>query len=282
MEGGSDSQLMELVQRIQYLHGKDKVADAYSLLEVVIDQYKINLDNFPVLLQVSENYMESRKILAEFEDTSDWITERSDNVKVSYKKIPGSPTISLQCESVIQVPLFNFICLLYETDFYPDWLPFCKKTATIQRISKSRKIIYSEFDVLKVAKRVACLEGYGLNLLDSDGVVLIISKSVNGYMKLAKTEARVNFFGCMIRPLSETQILVKTISNFDPNIMFLPYKVLNWIVRKIASTIFSKITQKSKETDNSEFIARMGLEENIEFYTHLQESLKEYLDSITE
>ena len=144
----------------------------------------------------------------------------------------------------------------------------------MEKISRSRKILYSEFDVIKIAKRAVFIYGYGLNLLATDGVVLIIAKSVQDHPPTNWTLATVNFFGCMIQPLTEKSINVKVIANFDPNIRILPYTVLNWVIRKFAGMLFSKLNEKSK--NNDKFAERIN-EENREFYAHLQESVDEYL-----
>lgn len=276
----SEKSLESMLESVKHLYEKDKISESYSVLLECIEKHGIKIDSDPFLKQVETDYLESRSILSEFSDTSDWITEQEGNVKISYKKIPDTPTISLMLESVIDVPMFNFITLLYETDLYPEWVPFCKHTNTLTKVSKSRKIILSDFDVLRVAKRSACVDGYGINLLHTDGVVLIICKSVDFYKDDTRTMSKINFFGCMIQPLSENTIHLKIISNFDPNVAFLPYAILNWVVRKFANTLFKKLSNKVKQFDNSPYPERMKLEENIEFYTHLKESLDEYLNSL--
>lgn len=265
------------LENIRFLYEKDKLSEAYQVLANLTENYKIDIDDFPLLGQVAKDYEESRKILQEFDDTSGWTTEKSGPMKISYKKIQGSPTISLLCDTVIDVPLFHFVTLVYETELYPDWVPFCNQCQTVKRISKSRKVIYSEFDVVKIAKRAVCLEGYGINLLNTDGAVMVISKSVDPEEPNGQTMAKVNFFGCLIAPISENSIHVKVISNFDPCVAYLPYFLLNWVVRKFAGMFFKKITQKTKDFENSKYPERMLLEENLEFYMHLQEALDEYL-----
>lgn len=274
-------ELSTSLKSIQELYDKDKICEAYKMMQDTINLNEIDIEDYPILCKVNNDYEETRQILREFEDKADWITEKEGPIHVSYKKVSGTPTISLMCESILEVPLFNFITLIYETDLYHSWVPFCKRSETIERISKSRKIIYSEFDVIKIAKRASCLYGYGLNMLNTDGVVMVIARSVeNVHVPSNMTMAKVNFFGCLIHPLSESSIHVKFISNFDPNLRFLPYSLLNWAVRKISSLMFSKLVEKTKNFNQSEYPERMKLEENIEFYKHLEESFQEYLENL--
>lgn len=267
----------EKISQILDLYDQDKLVEAYVKLKTLDENI---VEGHRVLSQIVQDYLETRELMQEFLDEKDWVVENDGNVQVCYKKVPGTPTISMKCESVIEVPIFNFISLVYETDLYPDWVPFCRTCRTVERVSKSKKIIFSEFDVVKIAKRAICLVGYGYNLLHTDGIVMIVSKSVDYSYPTNYTLAKLNFFGCLIRPLSENSIHVKLISNFDPNIYFLPYSLLNWVVRKVSKTIFKKMTEKCKKFENSEYPQRMLLPENIEFYQHLQRSMDEYLEKL--
>ena len=267
----------EKVSQVVELYNQDKLVEAYTQLRTLDESV---VQGHRVLQQIVEDYKETRELMQEFLDDKDWVTENAGSVQVSYKKVPGTPTVSLRCEGVVEVPIFNFISLVYETELYPDWVPFCRSCKMVERVSRSKKIIFSEFDVVKVAKRAVCLVGYGYNLLNTDGLVMIVSKSVESGNLSKYTMAKLNFFGCLIRPLTENSIQVKIISNFDPKISFLPYSLLNWLVRKMAKTIFEKITEESKKFENSEYPKRMLLPENLEFYEHLQRSRDEYLEKL--
>jgi hypothetical protein len=263
------------IEKIIELYEDDRLGEAYSRLNELPDEI---VKNSEIMMRIQQDYLETRALLNEFQDENDWISEKEGNIQVSYKKVPGTPTISLKCESVVQVPLFDFISLIYETELYPDWVPFCKTCRTVERINKSKKIIFCEFDVVRIAKRAACVVGYGHNLLHTDGFVMVVSKSVDYECKSKFTFAKLNFFGCLLRPLSENSVSVKLISNNDPKIYFLPYSLLNWAVRKMARLMFEKLTEKSKRF-SQEHQDRMELPENQEFYQHLRRALQEYLNS---
>lgn len=264
------------IEQIQYLYEEDKLVEAYNLMQNLPQEL---IKSIPILTQIEEDYLETRKLLNEFQDESDWISEKEGNIHISYKKVKNTPTISIKCESIIDVPLFDFLTLIYETDLYPDWVPFCKSSKTLQKISRSKKVVVCEFDVIHIAKRAACVLGYGYNLLHTEGYVLIVSKSIPTTYKTSYTLSELNFFGCLLHPISKSSISVKLISNMDPKIYILPYSLLNWAVRKMARLMFEKLTEKSKQFSSSSSPNHAILPENSDFYEHLSRSLREYFES---
>ena len=139
-----------------------------------------------------------------------------------------------------------------------------------------------------MAKRQAVIYGYGANLLESDGIIMIISKSCDQDMyfkgiKLPEPDkihrARVYMMGCIVKPLSYEKIQVTMICNFDPVIKMIPYKILNYFSRKFAKGIFKKISEKAKNFEGSEYQKQVDKPENREFYDFLKKSQKEYFES---
>lgn len=53
--------------------------------------------------------------------------DKNNNLKMWYKKEEGERFITLKFTvDRISIPMFNLISLLYETDLYHYWFPFCK------------------------------------------------------------------------------------------------------------------------------------------------------------
>ena len=44
-------------------------------------------------------------------------------------------------DTEIKIPLDIFISLIYETELYPHWFPFCKDSTTIVQPDKATKIL---------------------------------------------------------------------------------------------------------------------------------------------
>jgi hypothetical protein len=224
-------------------------------------------------------------------DKQGWSVEDTGKISVKYKNVPGTPTYTLLSEAVIDVPIFNFITLMYEADLYHTWIPFCKKSSTIAKLSRTRKIVSQEFHVPLIATRQTCLHGFGANLLATQGIIAIISKSCDQAshfkgIKLPEStkgkRAIVNLMGCIVRPLSLEKIQATIITNFDPNISIVPYKFLNYFSRKMAKGMFKKIMKKARNFEGSEYQKRMKMPENREFYEFLEKTQNEYLGSLAE
>ena len=270
------------------LYNDDKIMDSIKLLEKLKEKYNRDFNDDHVIREIQSDYNDIREVFQSVQDKDGWVSESSGAIKVSYKNVPGTKTYSILTEGEIDVPIFNFITLLYEADLYHTWVPFCKKSNTFAKISRSRKIITQEYHVPLIATRQACIYGYGANLLLSHGVIVIVSRSCDQdtHFKGVKLpdpgkipRAVVNMMGCIVRPLSYEKIHATMICNFDPVIKLVPYRILNYFSRKLAKGIFKKVVKKAKNFEGSEYQKRMQMPENKEFYDFLGKSQKEYLES---
>ena len=271
------------------LYGEDKIRQSVNLLEELKKKYRRSFCEYPLVREIESDFKDIKEVFKLCQDKEGWITEATGKIKVSYKNVPGTPTYSILTEAEIDVPMFNFITLMREVDLYHTWLPFCTRSTTITNLSRSRKLIYQEFNVPLIANRQACLYGYGANLLLSDGVVVIVSKSCdqNAYFKDIKLpeigigkKAIINMIGSIVRPISYEKTHVTMIINFDPMIKIIPYKVLNYFSRKLAKGMIKTILTKAKNFEGSEYQKRMNMPENRNFYEFMKKSQKEYLVSL--
>lgn len=272
------------------LYADDKIMDCIRLLEKLRGKHNCTFSEYPLIREIENDFQDIQEVFKACQDKEGWVNESSGKIKVSYKNIPGTRTYSILTEAEIEVPIFNFIALMYESDLYHTWVPFCKRSSTVANITRSRKIVAQEFHVPLIATRQTCLYGYGANLLLSDGIVVIVSKSCDHELTFKGIalpdigkgkRAAVNMMGCIVRPLSYEKIHATIISNFDPMIKLVPYKVLNYFSRKLAKGMFKKIVKKAKNFEGSEYQKRINMPENREFYEYLERTQKEYLDSIS-
>jgi hypothetical protein len=277
------------IHQIHCLYDDDKIMEAFRLLDNLKNKYNRDFQEIPMVKDLESDYKDIKDVFLSVQDKEGWATESTGKITVSYKNVPGTPTYSLLTEGEIDVPLFNFITLLYESDLYNTWVPFCKKSNTIAKLSRSRKIVLQEYNLPFVATRQTCLYGYGANLLISDGIVVIVSRSCDQGSTFKDVKlpdpngvkrSVVNIMGCIVRPITYEKIHVTMISNFDPLIKIVPYKILNYFSRKLAKGIFKKIIKKAKNFEGSEYQKRINLPENKDFYSHLEKSQKEYLESL--
>lgn len=270
------------------LYNDDKLGLAVKLLHESREKFQSAFIESPEITELENDYNEILSVFGFLEETEGWTKECSGQINVKYKNVKGTPTYSLLTEAEIDVPICNFITLVYETDLYHNWVPFCKRGYTVGKVSRSRKILVQEFDVTFVPKRHTCVYGYGANLLSSHGSIVIFSKSCDqeptfkgiSLPQISSTRANVNIMAFVVRPLSLSRIHVTMLSNYDPNMYYLPYKVLNFFSRKMAKGLFQKILKLAKNFEGSEYQKRISAEENREFYQHLQTSQEEYLRNL--
>jgi hypothetical protein len=70
---------------------------------------------------------------------------KKNGVKIYVLKEPGQRFITIKFTvDRIEIPLFNLISLLYETELYDLWFPFCKKSKDVRNLPIKNKIIAQE------------------------------------------------------------------------------------------------------------------------------------------
>lgn len=279
--------LRRAIKEVITLYGDDKIAEAISLLNSVKESYSFEVEDYPQLIELQEDYADICKALELFEDKKDWVVEQGGGlVKVFYKRIPGTPTFSIMSEGDLDVPVFNMLSLIYESELYNTWVPFCRLSYTVKQISRCRKIVFQQLNPPFIDDRETCLYGYGANLLSTHGCILIVARSCDasdsfkGVTLPTKNRravrAQLNVMACQIIPLGPNKIRLKFINNIDPKVKFLPYRMLNLLSRKFAKRLFKMISKKANNFSGSQHEEYTKLPENLPFYDHIAKSLEDY------
>lgn len=278
----------EELQIVLSLYKEDKILEAIDLLNSLKEKYQKDFEDNESIRNLISDYQIINEIYNNVQDKQNWTISKTGKVNVMYKKLENTKSYSVLAEGLIKAPLFNFISIIYENDLYHTWLPYCQSSSTISNLSKTRKIIFQEFDLPFLSSRHACLYAFGANLLQSKGVIVIASKSCDQQksykgidlpQNLESKKAQVNIMGFIVKPLSEQEIHVTFLMNFDPILKSFTYKILNYFSRKISRAIFSKLGKLCKNFKGSLFETQLKAPENQEFYDYLNESLEEYLKS---
>jgi hypothetical protein len=189
-------------------------------------------------------------------------------------------------EGDLDVSVFNMLSLVYESELYNTWVPFCKLSYTIKQVSRCRKIVYNQFSPPFIDDRDLCIYGYGANLLSTHGCILIVARSCDDkdtFMDVSLptkdrrlVRAQLNVMACMIKPLGPNKIHLKFINNMDPKVKFLPYRMLNLFSRKFAKRLFKMISKKASNFSGSKHEEYTKLPQNVPFYDHIAKTLDEY------
>jgi len=158
----------------------------------------------------------------------------------------------------MDVPIRNLLSIVNETDLYHTWMPFCKLSNTIHKISRTKQIILNQFKVPFpfISTRENLWFGHGINALKTpEKCLMAIGHSVSGEAfkeyplpPPGKGVVRpdVNVVMLMVEPLPEGKVRFRVISNFDPKLKAVPYWLLNWFSRKFAKTLFKRVEKKAK------------------------------------
>lgn len=279
--------LRRAIREVTALYEDDKISEAILLLNSIRESYSFDTESYPNLVQYKEDYDEIIRALGLFDDKKDWVIEQSrGSVKAFYKRIPGTPTFSIMTEGDLDVSVFNMLSLIYESELYNTWVPFCKLSYSVKRISRFRKIVFQQFSPPFIDDRETCLYGYGANLLSTHGCILIVARSCDSeetFMGVSlpnknrrSVRAQLNVMACQIIPLGPQKIHLKFINNMDPKVKYLPYRMLNLFSRKFAKRLFKMIYKKASNFSGSKHEEYTKLPENLPFYDHIAKSLEEY------
>lgn len=276
-----DSKAVEIgLDLVEKLHAQDKVEEAAELINYLISRSPAALA-YPRLNELFEQNAEISRIMHEYNDTTGWSSESSGTIRVSYKRIEGTPTISVKTEGVLNVPIFNLLALIYEIDLYNTWMPFCSEARVIASLSHTRRVVYQKFNMPVISDRECVLYGYGVNLIKSRNCIFVTGRSCDdeptfkgvSLPKVNGVRSKVNFFGACFRPIDRDFVEMKLISNMDPKLSLLPYSVFNYLLRKFASKVFNKIADNARNLNPQ---LRQRVREGSEFYSYLQSSLDEF------
>jgi hypothetical protein len=261
------------------LYAEERVLAAFQRF----DSLPETLRGSEVLRPVLQDYEEVQSILARFQEDAPWHTEIRGSVTVHTLMRPDEPTVTIKSEGELDVSVFQLLSLLYETDLYPTWVPFCRRARTIAELSRARKLIYEFFSLPLVADREMVLYCYGVNALLEQGTLIVVAQSVledqfRGVEvpppQAGLVRAQVKFLGGLIRPLTRSRTHFQLITNFDPILRRVPYGVINWGSRKLATKLFKSIAHQATKFAGSEHERRVMA--NPPFYQLVRSSLEEF------
>ena len=221
---------------------------------------------------------------------------KKNNVKMWYKKEDGERFVTLRFTvDRIKIPFFNLITLLYETDLYHYWFPFCKQSFDYMKVNKTCKVCYQELIFpfpLKNRETIIC--GKGINRMNHNGTVLVMSKSyqlendprVRQKVGEFKSERRpeglvenvVHFYGFEISPVSPTELSLRVCMLVDPKIPLIPDSMINFASKKFGDDMINKLLVFSQDLSGTEFEDKLKSSENAEFYAWLKNYVSKFAE----
>ena len=98
---------------------------------------------------------------------------------MKYKFPEGTPSVSLLMESIVPVEAIKLTALVNETDLYPKYVPFCKKTILIKELSRSIRVCASHMLFPIIADRETIFVGEGIDRLKENGTIILMARSID-------------------------------------------------------------------------------------------------------
>jgi len=296
--------LKEGEKLIEYIHDtyvKQRLDEAYRKI-LILEGLDKNLsqeekERFQEFLKQNQTLLQNVKtdiqymelVLKELKLNEDWNVEKNGELKVWYKKMPNTNSISLRMEAEVDIPLINMITLINEVELWPLWIPFVSKTQEIKAIHRGAKIYYLDTSLpYPLANRYMHVYGMGLNRLYENGTVLVVAKTIDhdndffkhhNAIKIEKPKEvniEISIGGFEVKPLGPEKIKFLAVANVNPNFTWLPDSLLNFIVRKVSGLIFSFIIKHAKNFKGSAWEKETLKPEKKELYDWLNQEVNEY------
>jgi len=234
----------------------------------------------------------------EFKDLANMITQLGDEegwnkekvqkgVTIKYKRFPDD-TIALRIEGTVEVPIFNLLCMVYEPEAHPLWIPYCAKSIELKHIHRASKALYQKWGFpFPLQDRESYTLAFGVDRLDRNGSVLICEKSFHEHKSIQEklqvfapekgkhVKMDIFFRGTEFTPIGKNKVRLRCITRMNAHIQLIPMSLINFMTRKAALHILEKLTKKAKSLKGSK------LEEKIqtkrEFYDWLEARIESFL-----
>lgn len=121
-----------------------------------------------------------------------WTEDTQKGLMMAHR-VNNNGTISVRIKAKIRIPLFQVLAILYETQLYDKWVPYCKKCNRIMDLTKASMIVQQLCEYPWPIKQKENLSYcFGVDGLDDFGSVIITSYGLS--------EEATNFLGYPLPP----------------------------------------------------------------------------------
>eukprot|EP00347_Sterkiella_histriomuscorum_P013889 403362974 len=313
LKSGLEYEIKKKLEEIEYYYGEYRIDEAGQYLKDLrqyIDE-NINDDNREKvellvkelidenqhILKLQRDKIELDFIVEQLNDTDGFQTVSQDRKKglmMQIKREEGQRNVTFRFEAKKQkIHLFNLLCLINETDLYDLWFPQCKKSYTLKKLGKAAKVAYIEFFFpFPFTNREGLMYGFGANRVKSHGSLVIIAKSYGqiddpylkeliGELDFSKrknglVEMEVLTYGFEIVPVSPTEIDMRAVMKFNPNMDNIPESLINWGTKQFLDFMIQKMIKFSKGMKGTKYEQRLKSSENAEFYLWIQGYIRDF------
>jgi len=197
-------------------------------------------------------------MLAALLETESWtqVGELKDCQAKSFCKDAEGGRLDVKCTGTSTSPLRNLAACLLHPELFATWMPGIKRSACLHRMSNFRLLIGVRLDThWPLDPRDAVIVGYG-DVYDERSVMVYIRTTVGDEYSeyTSEWEAQSRKDGCVRIDLKGGFLLqinesggtdIATITKIDLKMKFLPSKVLDWIMKKVAMFFIPMIHKQS-------------------------------------
>ena len=229
---------------------------------------------------VSDRLLEAREAL---QGDDDWtIAQTLFGITTSYRR-ERDGTLSIKLEGELNdVPLFEQLCVLRETDLFHLWAPFMSQSRKLLQITKIELGELRVFFVVVAVpskllpalilhcphavswfiisvpifglRRDAAFHAFGCDCMEADGSVLITARSVEAYPGAfipppstgwGSARMDIRSFSGLVTILSPTSARTRLIANIDPKLS-LPQKLIDFTMKKMCGVLLLCLQKQAK------------------------------------
>eukprot|EP00475_Leptophrys_vorax_P035951 TRINITY_DN5995_c0_g1_i1.p1 TRINITY_DN5995_c0_g1~~TRINITY_DN5995_c0_g1_i1.p1 ORF type:complete len:369 (+),score=112.62 TRINITY_DN5995_c0_g1_i1:22-1107(+) len=218
-----------------------------------------------------------QKIIFESEN---WpIVSEANGAKIQYEPSPdGTGLHNFKVTANVKASMFNVMAVIYEVDFYKNWIPLLKFAKDFAILEKFQKIAHLElFGAWPVlSNRDLLVEGFGC-IFDHDDALLAVLQSVQSNPKVpnlpqadgyyvVRAEFKVGAF--YVKYISEEETQIYMIINMDPKMPFFPDWVLNMATGQVLGWMFYYLEKSAHFDESSPYTER--IRNNPGVYDHVK------------
>jgi len=254
----------------------------------IIDSIKSE-KRFKQLKKEIEEILDLQKQLSKEFKSEGWVEISNIQGIHSMYRDNGHGMHSIRIEGIVDSPIFDVCSVIMEVDLYSTWIPRLLESKILDQDNRFKKWIYCKSSCpWPVADRDICLYGYGVDMLEEEDLVVVVSKSLsnddienNNTVKqnlptpksgTVRVDTRIS--GFTIRPISKDKTFVQVVSLTDPQMTFIPYWLLNFVTNQFCHYLFVMLRKQSLAVSKSnEYQSRITsnpiykeIKEKSEFY----------------
>ncbi|CAK76300.1 unnamed protein product (macronuclear) [Paramecium tetraurelia] len=281
----------ELMLQISQCHNLMLLDKAYEIVQFYMTRHNQDKDNFPInkdlFHEIQTFHKEATFLKQQLSDNKDWIHDcNTQYFQMSYKFIPNSTNVALKFESVMKLPIINACALIYQTELFNNWVPFCKVSKGLKTPGLGHKICYIMMDLPVLSNREAYIRGYGVDKLEQSKSFLICCQTIHHdkeYQALHQinttqvncVQVEINFFAVEVTLINAGEFVMKSVANLDPKMKFIPQTVMNFLMKKIGKFMYERFCKLAQNIKGTQW--EKAIQEQPQFYEHVRKRFEQYL-----